>query len=116
MTMGVFDGETLVSVHLFNNYQPEAGVIEMHGASITPRWMTRKTLRELFTYAYERAGCQSVVMRVSERNKRLHRQLKAYGFKHVTIPRLRGRDEAERIYWLTDDAWRVNGFHEVKHG
>jgi len=109
--MGTFDGELLVAVHVFNNFYPETGVIEMHGAAITPRWMTRPVLKELFTFAYERCGCQNVVMRVSERNTRLHRQLVAYGFKHVTIPRLRGRDEAERIYWLTDDAWRSNGFH-----
>ena len=110
-TMGVFDGDKLLSVILFNNYQPEAGVIEIHGAGISPRWLTRSVLREMFQYPFEQLGCQMVVMRVSERNTRLLRILTAYGFDHVTIPRLRGRDEGERIFFLTDDAWRSNKFN-----
>lgn len=115
-TMGVFDGEKLVAVILYNNWQPEAGVIEMHGAGITPRWLTKQVLGSMFSYPFEKLGCQNVIMRVSERNTRLLRILSAYGFDHVTIPRLRGRGEGERIFWLTDDAWRSNGFHEVEDG
>lgn len=111
-TMGVFDGEKLVAVMLYNNFQPEAGVIEMHGAGIAPRWLTRPVLRAMFEYPFVQLGCQNLVMRVSERNRRLKRILTAYGFDHVTIPRLRGRDEGENIYWLTDDVWRANGFHK----
>lgn len=116
-TMGVFDGETLIAAIVYNNYQPDAGVIEFHGAGISPRWLTKPVLAAMFSYPFEQIGCQMVVTRNSATNKRLHRQLKAYGFKHVTIPRLRGREEAESIFWLTDDAWRANGFHkEVTNG
>lgn len=120
-TMGVFDGETLVAVMLYNNWQPEAGVIEIHGAGITPRWLTRPVMRQMFGYPFNHLGCQMVVMRVSERNamwngRGLPRMLKAYGFNDYPIPRLRGRDEGEIVYTLTDDAWRANGFHEVKNG
>lgn len=110
VTMGVFDDGRLVAVMLYNNFQPEAGVIEIHGAGITPRWLTRPVLHEMFAYPFEQIGCQMVVMRVSERNTRLLRMLTAYGFDHVTIPRLRGRDEGERIFWLTEEAWRLNKF------
>lgn len=116
-TMGVFDGEKLLCVIVYNNWQPEAGVIEIHGAGLSPRWLTRPVLKAMFAYPFEQLGCQQVIMRVSERNSRLMRMLTAYGFDHVTIPRLRGRDEGERIFWLTDDAWRANGFHkEHAHG
>lgn len=111
-TMGVFEGETLVAVVVYNNFHPEAGTIEFHGAGITPRWLSRHVLKAMFSYPFEQIGCQMVVTRNSANNKRLHRQLKAYGFKHVTIPRLRGRDEAESIFWLTEEAWRANGFHK----
>ena len=111
-TMGVFDGETLLAVILYNNFQPEAGVIEIHGAAETARWLPRPVLYQMFSYPFDQIGCQSVVMRVSERNTRLLRILTAYGFDHVVIPRLRGRDEGERIFWLTDDAWRSNRFHK----
>jgi RimJ/RimL family protein N-acetyltransferase len=109
--MGVFD-EELVGAVVFNNWQPEAGVIELHSAATTPRWLTRRVLWEMFNYVFNVAGCQMAVTRVSERNARLLRIFTAYGFEHVTIPRLRGREEAERIFWLTDDAWKRNGFHK----
>jgi RimJ/RimL family protein N-acetyltransferase len=111
-TLGVFDDQELIAVILYNNYHPDAGVIEMHGAATSSRWLTRPVLWEMFSYPFLQLGCQLVAMRVSERDNRLKRILGAYGFEHVTIPRLRGRDEAERIYWLTDDAWKANGFHK----
>lgn len=110
-TMGVFDGERLLSVILYNNFHPEAGVVEIHGAGLSPRWLTKPVLWSMFNFPFNDLGCQVVVMRVSERNTRLKRILTTYGFKHVTIPRLRGRDEGERVFWLTDDAWKANGFH-----
>lgn len=116
-TMGVFDGETLIGVMLFNNYQPESGVVEIHGAATDKRWLNRKTLWEMFSFPFLRLGCQLVVMRVSERNvqwngRGLPRLLKAYGFDAYRIPRLRGRDEGEIIYTLTQEAWTANGFHK----
>ena len=111
-TMGVLDGTELVACMLFNNWQPEAGVIEIHGAGATPRWLTKPVLKEMFDYPFRQLGCQNVIMRVSERNTRLLRMLTAYGFENVTIPRLRGRDEGERIFWLTDDAWNANKFNK----
>lgn len=114
-TMGVFDAGQLTAVILYNNYQPEAEVIEFHGAGVSPRWLTRPVLHAMFSYPFDQLGCQMVVTRNSSNNRRLHRQLMAYGFDHVTIPRLRGRDEGERIFWLTDDVWRNSKFnHKVK--
>lgn len=112
VTMGVFDDANLIAVILYNNFQPEAGVIEFHGAGTTPRWLSRPVLKAMFEYPFEQLGCQMVVTRNSERHTRLLRILTAYGFDHVLIPRLRGRDEGERIYWLTEEAWRSNGFHK----
>lgn len=113
-TMGVFDGADLVAVMVYHNFDREAGVIEISGAGITPRWLTRPVLREMFGYPFEELNCQTVVMRVSEKNTRLVRILTAYGFGHVLIPRLRGRREAELVFFLHDDIWRANGFHTMK--
>lgn len=111
ITFGVFDEAKLLCAIVYNNWQPETGVIEMHGAGVSPRWLTRRVLHEMFSYPFDQLGCQCVIMRVSERNTRLLRILTAYGFEHVTIPRLRGRDEGERIFWLTEEAWRGNKFN-----
>jgi len=121
VTMGVFSDGSLVAVILFNNYQPEAGVIEIHGAALKLGWLTRRIIREMAEYGFGQLGCQMAVMRVSEKNRQLNgrgarRALKAYGFEAYHIPRLRGRDEGEIIYTLTDDAWRSNGAYKVKEG
>jgi hypothetical protein len=119
-TMGVFDGKELIAVVLYNNFQPEAGVVEFHGASKDRRWLTRQTLWEMFSYPFLTLGCQMAVTRNSERNEMwngrgLHRMLDAYGFNHYRIPHLRGRDEAEIIWTLTDTDWLANGFHKEMH-
>ena len=106
----------LVAGMVYHNWSPEAGVIEMSGAATDPRWLTRPNLIEIFDYPFRRIGCQMVIMRVSEDNKRLHRQLYAYGFKSHKIPRLRGRDKAEIIFTLTDDDWLSNKFMRPKNG
>lgn len=112
VTLGMFDNNEPVAVVLFNNYHPEAGVMEMHAAADSKRWLTRPSLKEMFSYVFNKCGCQMAVLRVSERNTSLHRILHSYGFKSHLIPRLRGRNEGEFIFTLTDDDWRANGFHK----
>lgn len=116
-TMGVFDGEAPVAVMVYHNWDKPSGVIEVSGGSTTPKWLTRRVLWEMFDYPFNQLGNQLVAMRVSERNamwngRGLPRLLKSYGFKAYPIPRLRGRDENEIVYTLTDDDWRANGFHK----
>ena len=105
-------GKKLIGGMVYHNYHPEHEVMEMSGASDDPRWLTNETLHQLFAYPFNQVGCQLVIMRVSERNKRLERILVSYGFKCYTIPRLRGRNEAERLWTLTDDDWRNNKFEK----
>lgn len=111
----ILDKNNLLCTLVYHNYEPDAGVIEITGASVSPRWLTRSVLHRMFAYPFEELGCQLVVMRVSEHNTRLKRILLTYGFKPHTIDRLRGRNEAEVIYTLTDDAWKANKF-EVTNG
>jgi RimJ/RimL family protein N-acetyltransferase len=110
------DDGRMVSGVLFHNWNPEHGVIEMSAASVEKRWLTRPVLWAMFNYAFNDAGCQLVVMRVSERNRMengrgIQRILKAYGFEEYRIPRLQGRDTAELIYTLADDVWRAKETH-----
>ena len=114
--MGVLDGEKLVAGMVYHNWEPEHGVVEISGAAITARWLTRPVLWQMFAYPFQGIGCQMVLMRVSERNEQwngrgLPRLLKAYGFDKHTIPRLYGRHEDGHVFSLTDNAWRGNGFH-----
>jgi RimJ/RimL family protein N-acetyltransferase len=115
--MAVAKGGVIVGGALFNNYDPDAGTIEISAASDDPRWLTRPILWEMFSFPFDQLGCQAVLLRVDPANTRLARILAAYGFVRYDIPRLRGRDKGEAIFILTDDAWRANKFHkEHSHG
>ena len=115
--MAVARGNTVIGAALFNNYQPDAGTIEITAAADDARWLTRATLRAMFAYPFAQLGCQAVILRADPANKRLNRIAGAYGFQRHDLPRLRGRDKAEAIHILTDDAWRANRFHkETAHG
>lgn len=113
--MAVVDEDAVKAVVLFHNYEPEAGVIEVSAASDSKRWLTRPILWEMFSYAFGEVGCQAVVARIDPDNTSLARIFTAYGFTRHDIPRLRGRDKADCVLVLTDDAWAANGFHK-EHG
>jgi RimJ/RimL family protein N-acetyltransferase len=110
--MGVFEGQNLVAGTLYHNWQPEAGVIELTSASLDKRWLTRPVVRSMFRLPFDVLSCQMVVLRVSERNKRMIRIARSFGFSETLIPRLRGRDEAEYIFFYTDDQWRTSPYND----
>lgn len=114
--LAILDDDKLIAGMVWHNWEPDAGVIEISGAGISKRWLTRQTLRVMFAIPFEEWGCQAVVMRVSDHDAPLHRMLKAYGFERYTIPRLRGRGEAENVFVLTDEAWASNKFNRKKDG
>ena len=111
-TMGVEENGALVAGVVFHNYAPEAGVIELSAASTSKRWLTPPVLKGMFDYPLEQIGCQMVVLRVSERNTGMIAIAERFGFTRHRIPRLRGRDEAEIIFTLTDNDWRAHSVNQ----
>ena len=110
--IGVIDNDgRLLAGWVWNNWDPLSQTIEFSGASLTPHWMTQDILHKLFAYAFDEVGCQMVLTRNSENNKRLHRQLARYGFTRWDVPRLFGRGENGVFWTLTDDDWRANNFY-----
>jgi RimJ/RimL family protein N-acetyltransferase len=107
-SMAVFHGEQLVAGTLYHNWHPEAGVIELTSASTDRRWLTKPVVRAMFHMAFDMIGAQLVALRVSERNAGMVAIARRFGFHGVLIPRLRGRDEAEWVFTLTDDDWRAS--------
>ena len=104
-------GEALGAA-IFQNYNPDHGTIEISAAAVSPKWLSRSVLREMFEYPFGQLACQAVVLRCDPGDNRLGRIFTAYGFERYDIPRLRGRDRAEAVYILADDVWRANGFHK----
>ncbi len=110
--IGVVDKSgKLVAGWVWHDWNPSAEIMEFSGASITPRWMTRKILHQLFAYAFELVGCQMIVTRNSETNTRLHRQLTRFGFDRINIPRLFGRSENGVVWTLTEEQWKAGEFY-----
>ena len=108
--MGIVADSKIIGACLFHNWQPDTGVIELSSASTSPRWLSRRTLREMFGFAFDRLGAQAAVMRVDPENTKMCRIASAFGFKRYDIPRLRGRNKAEAIFVLGDDDWRAGRF------
>jgi RimJ/RimL family protein N-acetyltransferase len=107
-SMAVFRSGKMVAGTIYHNWQSEAGVIELTSASTDRRWLTRPVVRAMFHMAFDMIGAQLAVLRVSERNSDMVNIARRFGFDGVLIPRLRGRDEAEWVFSLTDDAWRAS--------
>lgn len=117
VTVGVDRDGELIGGFVFNNWSPEAAVIEVSFAGIDKRWLTRQVLFAAFTYAFDQLGCQMVCSRTPASLKHAVRIAHAYGFKQVTVPRLFGRNEDGILSMLTVEDWRANGFHkENAHG
>lgn len=115
--LGIMEDGELIGGVVYHHWVPEAGLIEMSGAGTTAKWLPRHVLWEVFSYPFDKIGCQAVFMRVSEKNQMwngrgLPRLLKAYGFVEHHIARLYGRHEDGKIFILYDDVWRVNRFHK----
>ena len=106
VAMGVVHHDTLIAGMIFHNYSPECETIELSGAAISKRWLTRPVFNEMFRYVFDQVGCQMLVARHSEHNTRLRRMWNAVGATEYLIPRLRGRNEAEAIATYTAEAWR----------
>lgn len=108
--IGVLEDGELIGGTAFHNYYPKEGVIEMTSASTSQRWLSRQMLKTIFTYVFDYLSCQMVVMRVSENNAVMLNIADRFGFDMYTIPRLRGKNEAEVVCTLTDDQWRASKF------
>jgi len=103
------DGDIIAGV-VYHNWDPNARVIEMSAAAISSKWLLSGVLHRIFEYPFKEIDCQMVVLRVSEKNKRMRSIAKRFGFDEIRIPRLRGCEEDEMIYTLTKEQWQNSPF------
>lgn len=98
-------GDPIVAGVVYHNWNPEAGTIELSAASSRRDWLNKRNLGVIFEYPFRQLGCQMCVARIAEGNSVARRIWRALGADEFVIPRLRGRDEGEAIYTLTQEAW-----------
>jgi len=108
-SIGVIDKDgQLVAGLVYHNWEPEAGIIEISGASTTPRWFTRHIYQVMFDYPFLTCGCQMIVQRNSVKNEHLNAILRRWGYSEHLIPRMKGRDEDGIVFTFTDDQWAAH--------
>ncbi len=94
---------------VFHNWNPDAGVIEVSAAALSPKWAQRRVLRDLTGYAWA-IGCQAMVARHSEDNAPARRLWAALGATEHFLPHMRGRNVTECVAILTKDAFEASKF------
>lgn len=107
--MGVFEGQSLRGAVVFHDWNPDAQTMCMSAAG-RKGWLTLDAIYRMHSYVFEGAGCQLAVLQVAEDNAHMRRTAEHFGYVGHVIPRLRGRDRAEVIYTLTDEAWQASPF------
>jgi len=115
--IGVIDEEgRLIGGLVYHNYEPAAAIIEISGAAIHPRWLTRGTIARMYQYPFITCGCQMVFQRTPADDERLLGQLAAYDYSFVNVPRMFGRERDGVLCTLTVEDWANNRFNKrLKH-
>ena len=117
-TIGIIDDEgRLVAGLVYHNYDPEAQIIEISGASLPGKqWLTRGTIQAMYSYPFHGLGCQMIVQRTPASDTRLLGMLAAYDYHFIKIPRMFGRYRDGVLCCLTREAWAANRFNRrFKH-
>jgi len=108
-SIGVIDKDgQLVAGFVYHNWEPETGIIEVSGASTTPRWMNRRVYQVIYDYPFITCGCQMIIQRNSVKNERVNQVLRRWGYNEIYVPRMKGRDEDGIVFTFTDDQWAAH--------
>jgi len=111
-SLGVFDGDGIMAGVVYNNYDPQAGIVELSAAAFRKGWLTRQTLNDMFAVAFDRLDCQSAIARHSANKKHLRRMWTAVGGQEFIVPRLSGRSAGNTaLVILHDDVWKASRYY-----
>ena len=112
-TIGVVEGTELIAGLVYHNYDPDAQIIEISGAALPGRaWLSRETIRRMYTYPFLDLGCQMVVQRNDAEDTRLLGMLAAYNYSFIKVPRMLGRHKDGVLCCLTFEDWANNRFNQ----
>ena len=110
--IGIIKDTSLVAGLVYHNWDPQSEVIEISGAALPGSgWMTRETIKRMYTFPFIHVGCQMVVNRVPADDVRQLRQLAAYDYSFIPVPRMLGRHRDGMLCLLTKEAWQENRFN-----
>ena len=112
--IGVIDEVGLLIAGLvYTTYDDISQTIEMHGAALPGKqWLTRETIRRMYSYPFLQCGCQMLFQKTPADNTRLLRQLAVYDYTFLKVPRMFGRDRDGVLCTLTVEDWMANRFNK----
>lgn len=102
-TIAVFDDNCeFQAVILFNDWDEKN--VNIHVASISPKWATREVLRTAFTYAFLELDVQRITGMVREKNTKARAMNLRLGFKQEgELRQYYDTGESDIIYGMTKD-------------
>jgi RimJ/RimL family protein N-acetyltransferase len=112
-TLGVCQGERLLGVVVFHEWLPQFGIIEISAAADDPRWLCKRTIREVMGICFSGHRCQQIVSRMAADN---HRAIKIFDyleFQKIRLPNLKGKGKDEFVMLFTDDQWAEHRLNKV---
>ena len=108
-SLGVWDGNRkILGAVIFHGWQPDYGVIELSAAADSPKWLSRRAIREIMGICFDQHKCQQVVSRMATDNARAIKIYDFIGFKKLLLPNMRGRGRDEWLMLLTRDEWAAS--------
>lgn len=113
--IGVLENGVLIGGIVYNNWNPEAETIEITAAAISPRWLTRETIRRMYEYPFEQIGVQGVIQHTPADNERLLAQLARGGYTFEPQTRYFGRYRDGVYCLLTRETWEQSKFIRRRH-
>ena len=108
--MGIMIGNELIGGLIYNDYRecPMGSTIEISIATVSPRWATRRTLREIFSYPFVQLQVDRLQAMTARTNHVTRKLLKRLGFKHEGVMRryYDGQEDAFIFSMMPEEAAR----------
>lgn len=115
-TIGVEEGGRLIAGAVFTEYRPHSGSIHLSGASVTPRWATRKTLHALFAYPFLQLKVKRLTAYTGFSMSSVRQFLERLGFVQEGILRAGYADDDCVVYGMLREEcrWVMKGIGHAK--
>ena len=111
--IGMHDGDNLIGGVVYSNWNPNFGIVELAAAATSPRWLTRRTLSDIFIFPFEVLKVRLCLLNVSETNHRMRSIAERAGFTPHLIPDLRADGEGNIVYTLHKRDWDAGKLKRV---
>jgi RimJ/RimL family protein N-acetyltransferase len=98
-------GEMMGGV-VFHNFDPHVRSIEVSGASVSPRWLTRPLISLILSYPFEQLKCRRITTITPRRNEAARRFNRKLGYKQEGLVRRGFGNDDAIIYGMLAGEWR----------